>query len=419
MSGDDDQPYHDFDGKLRVEKYNGRKWRARASIGETGNYKYKYQSLKTNDRKEAIGIAKRWYVTIENKVNAGETVFEKSISDIAKDWLESFSKEVSLGKQTNNMLTVYKTTIGAHISEYFKDTPISKINSDAITKYFDWELEKEKRPSQKSLAWYSLTLKKLFEYAVQKGLIRTAPSFKTPSINEDPTNRSAFDPNEWAKIASYLPEWIKLSKNLQQKNMRVTMQHLIHILYNTGMRTSDITHLKWSDYNEFNQDNKIRCSFLCRGKSTGKGKVNLHTTIGELDTIVWMNSWKSYVRTYQPNDLIFPNKLLGRSLSDCFKELVEYLGLYIDKENKTRPLYSLRHTYATVMLAKEGVDIHTIAKNMGTNVKNIEQTYGHLSVNELTTKLGGRSVATGNSGTLGLINPAVGDDNVLVLRKKK
>ncbi len=42
-----------------------------------------------------------------------------------------------------------------------------------------------------------------------------------------------------------------------------------------------------------------------------------------------------------------------------------------------RRVYDLRHTYASWSLAA-GVDIFTLARRMGTSLKMIDQTYGHL-----------------------------------------
>jgi integrase len=44
---------------------------------------------------------------------------------------------------------------------------------------------------------------------------------------------------------------------------------------------------------------------------------------------------------------------------------------------KHRRIYDLRHTYATWALAA-GIDIFTLARRMGTSVKMIDRTYGHL-----------------------------------------
>jgi integrase len=42
-----------------------------------------------------------------------------------------------------------------------------------------------------------------------------------------------------------------------------------------------------------------------------------------------------------------------------------------------RRIYDLRHTYASWSLAA-GIDIFTLARRMGTSVKMIDRTYGHL-----------------------------------------
>ena len=44
---------------------------------------------------------------------------------------------------------------------------------------------------------------------------------------------------------------------------------------------------------------------------------------------------------------------------------------------KHRRIYDLRHTFATWSLAA-GIDIFTLARRMGTSVKLIDRTYGHL-----------------------------------------
>ena len=45
---------------------------------------------------------------------------------------------------------------------------------------------------------------------------------------------------------------------------------------------------------------------------------------------------------------------------------------------KHRRIYDLRHTYATWSLAA-GIDIFTLARRMGTSVKMIDRTHGHLA----------------------------------------
>jgi integrase len=57
---------------------------------------------------------------------------------------------------------------------------------------------------------------------------------------------------------------------------------------------------------------------------------------------------------------------------------MEESGLLEDHTGRKRTLYSLRHTYATFALA-EGIDIHTLARQMGTSVGMIERHYSKLT----------------------------------------
>ena len=74
----------------------------------------------------------------------------------------------------------------------------------------------------------------------------------------------------------------------------------------------------------------------------------------------------------------FPNGETPYRMEGVFRKLMRDSGLAKDGAGKTRTLYSLRHTYATFALA-EGVDIHTLARQMGTSVAMIERHYSKLT----------------------------------------
>lgn len=46
--------------------------------------------------------------------------------------------------------------------------------------------------------------------------------------------------------------------------------------------------------------------------------------------------------------------------------------------NQKRTFYCFRHSYATFALTNDKVEIHTLAKQMGTSVGMIEKHYSHL-----------------------------------------
>ena len=79
------------------------------------------------------------------------------------------------------------------------------------------------------------------------------------------------------------------------------------------------------------------------------------------------------------------------NLSQTFNNLMRDSGLDADREVKQRrSLYSLRHTYAHLALLKERMDVYTLAKQMGTSVKMIEQHYGHLQPSQKADVIAGK-----------------------------
>ena len=78
------------------------------------------------------------------------------------------------------------------------------------------------------------------------------------------------------------------------------------------------------------------------------------------------------------------------TLIDQFNVVLALAGLVRNSAGHKFTLYSLRHFYAVMALTK-GIDIYTVARNMGTSVKIIEDYYGrHATPVESAGKLGGR-----------------------------
>ena len=79
----------------------------------------------------------------------------------------------------------------------------------------------------------------------------------------------------------------------------------------------------------------------------------------------------------------------------AFEILMKESGLLYDIEDQRRTLYSLRHTYATFELMK-GMDIHLLAKQMGTSIGMIEKHYSHLTLRMSAEILAGKRWTANN-----------------------
>src|SRR6202035_3561793 len=71
----------------------------------------------------------------------------------------------------------------------------------------------------------------------------------------------------------------------------------------------------------------------------------------------------------KPTDLLFPGNHIK-----LFNNLLDRTGLKLDRDEKPRTAYGLRHTYICMRLM-EGADIYQIAKNCRTSVEMIEKFY--------------------------------------------
>jgi integrase len=75
------------------------------------------------------------------------------------------------------------------------------------------------------------------------------------------------------------------------------------------------------------------------------------------------------------------------SLNGSFKRLLRDAGLLKGESGQNRTLYSLRHTYATLELLTNGVDIHTLSKQMGNSAAMIERHYSKLTATMAAERL--------------------------------
>src|SRR4029077_1122154 len=83
--------------------------------------------------------------------------------------------------------------------------------------------------------------------------------------------------------------------------------------------------------------------------------------------------------------LLFPSKRGKRIDLDTFRRTVWKTAIEAAGVPYQR-LYDMRHTYATDMIAA-GVDLFTLSRRMGTSLKMIDQTYGHLAADTVAREL--------------------------------
>src|SRR5262249_9637943 len=109
----------------------------------------------------------------------------------------------------------------------------------------------------------------------------------------------------------------------------------------------------------------------------------LHTNQQDIAQLTWDELLASRVK--EPV-FRFSNGYQPPSLNGTFRRLMRESGLLKSEGGQNRTLYSLRHTYATLALL-EGMDIHTLAKQMGNSAAMIERHYSKLTATMAAERL--------------------------------
>ena len=120
------------------------------------------------------------------------------------------------------------------------------------------------------------------------------------------------------------------------------------------------------------------------GKTGPRYLIAKHQAIPALERLAsWQDSNFSNLNeiiTARIDRLVFayPDGGTPYQMEGVFRSLMRDSGLALDTAGRNRTLYSLRHTYATFALTS-GVDIHTLARQMGTSISMIERHYSKLT----------------------------------------
>jgi integrase len=222
--------------------------------------------------------------------------------------------------------------------------------------------------------------------------------------NTDP-KRHILEVPEWEGLATYLRtnKYLKPegSSKLEQVK-RAIFREYMGIAYSTGMRPKEILGLKWKDVRvnitDTKENQKIYRIAEVRAENSKTGKkrsVNapIARRLQRLE-----KAYRDIGMTKEPEDFIFRNPTWKRQNGNIpYKQpaftkrldaALNESGIQdeLDKTGRRITLYSSRHFYTTLRL-QNGLNIHLLAKQLGTSTAYIDQTYSHIQVELNTEKI--------------------------------
>ena len=322
-----------------------------------------------------------------------------SVADIAVDEMEKQLK-AGVGKSVYND---YISVIKKYLKPFFGAKAINTIGYEEIKKYSDWRtVQMKKPPVASTVTTHISAFNRVFDCAVERGWIAAAQVPKMKNNGEKGVAREAFSLSEYKSLTSFMPKWAQKGHTAKTREMRELLRDYVLILVNTGMRHGTETKdLKWRDIEWITKNKEQYLQITVTGKVGKRQLIARHNTEDYLIRIQQRQSNIAHLEfdtllKRRLNEDVFKLRSgdTTANLSQTFNNLMRDSGLDADRDVKQRrSLYSLRHTYAHLALLKERMDVYTLAKQMGTSVKMIEQHYGHLQPSQKADVIAGKRMS--------------------------
>lgn len=343
-------------------------------------------STATEDADVAKTQAIAIYETVKIKISASLAVTTKTFKQVAFDEIANMAQATDnkTGKRTYRD---YTFAINKYLIPFFGQYEISQITNELLADFESWRIAEMGRiPMASTKRNHASAYIRVINLARDRGYIavnKAVPLLDSRGKKSQP--RPAFTAEEIKGLLSYTETWQKSSYTDRTALMRTLCSYYIEFLVNTGVRHgTEALPLRWKHLQWHWIGNKKYLRIWVSGKTGPRYLIAKNRVVKVLEGILkWQElpySGLNAVIEAKVDRLIFrlPTGEQISNMENIFRNLMVRSNMRLDGGGQTRTLYSLRHTYATFALAS-GVDIHTLARQMGTSVGMIERHYSKLT----------------------------------------
>lgn len=386
---------------------------------------YIRQSLKTQNRADAIRKAEKLYDDLRYRMERGMPISSPQFPHVVDVYLEWLEDEVEQETDDAKAKRLSKKLIDhrkftKYAREFFETLRVDQITDADIDRYREWRKTyftrgpgsksktieyvrngrtiraprpKSGVPALSTLASEDVVLRSIFERARKLGWVNGDQIPVIKSQRSQSNRRPAFEEWEMKRLLAIAEQRVEDAPNDRVRFQRGMLWDFCSLLANTGMRPFEAMKLEGRHISTFKTpDGKHATKMFVSGKNKER------TLVGRDDTThqVYAIMERLTLHRYQDGGFIEdedgplfvdPDDKPVKSFKKGLKALLDAAGLRKDDRGMERDAYSFRHYYATQRLLK-GISVYTLAENMGTSVAMIEKHYGHvrpeLAADELT-----------------------------------
>ena len=176
----------------------------------------------------------------------------------------------------------------------------------------------------------------------------------------------------YPRTASKLPPVMSAEeiRSLIDTVKNIKHRTIIMLLYSSGLRVSEISHLKITDIDSRNMRIKV---------VKGKGAKDRYTLLSPQVLL----ELRAYYLIYKPKEYLFNGEEVGRPLSvRSIQHLVQKALIQLGLDSKNYTVHTIRHSFAT-HLVDNGTDLHTIKELMGHTSLQTTMRYLHLTTKRI------------------------------------
>ncbi|TWB15547.1 hypothetical protein FBZ89_114141 [Nitrospirillum amazonense] len=395
-------------GKLQVyQRGNSRFWQARASVGG----KQRQFSTKKESLAQASKAAEDWYITLKAKDRVGilesGPTFRKAADQFQKEY-----GVITDGQRSPKWTEGHELRLRVHLVPFFGDLPINKLTAGKVQEYRVHRMTtymlpnphskgqhkpKTTPPARSTLHNEIVTLSLVLQTAQRHGWLEHLPNLSAPYKSQAKrTHRPWFSPEEYKQLYEAARKYAREEVVENYRWNAEQVYDFILFMANTGLRPDEAYNLEYRDV-KIVEDDATGDEILeieVRGKrGVGHCKsmpraVSVYRRLLARAKPVQDESRRERQRRRREGGEAPPapaqefpqltDKLFPGNHIRLFNNLLDRIGLKLDRDGKPRTAYSLRHTYICMRLM-EGADIYQIAKNCRTSVEMIEKHYAiHL-----------------------------------------
>jgi integrase len=202
------------------------------------------------------------------------------------------------------------------------------------------------------------------------------------------------------KLFAFLKKQTWTGRTEKIKQISTVLYHYSRLVLFTGIRPgTECDGIRFCDIDTFKSNGVSYLDIRVDGK-TGERVISADSVVKSIiDEIIKYHHAFSHIDhdrdefgvTYRNESArifeIEATKNVPVNLSKPFKKALKECDLLYDKRGQQRTLYSLRHSFATMIILDKGTNVHLLARHMGTSTAMIDKFYSHVQSKHKAEKL--------------------------------